>query len=265
MEAMLHAEAVYPMKGEPLIRDRLQAGTPLLRFEDFHPGWKQVQTVFEQILAWAALDPEGPPDNPEILRGIAFESFYIKEAAEDWYRGRSLRKVSGAQQIDPDLLTSLVGASLKPFLRAYSRWLMPEVDQERWRRRVCPVCGGKPDFNCLREGGTRWLLCSRCDGEWLFPRIECPYCGTRNQGSLGYFAVEDLSASYRLHVCDECRTYIKGIDLRNAGEDVLLPLARLMTSNLDRQGREKGYVPGWVPRENGEEHGGFLLKGGEAG
>ena len=49
---------------------------------------------------------------------------------------------------------------------------------------------------------------------------------------------------YRLYTCDECKCYIKAIDLRKAGTDVLLPLERVMTLDMDRQAVEAGYHPG---------------------
>jgi len=141
---------------------------------------------------------------------------------------------------------------LKPFLFAYSRLLLPEVDQELWRRRYCPVCGGKPDFAYLdKEKGARWLLCSRCDAEWLFLRLQCPYCGTQDQNALAYFTDEEESHLYRLYVCEQCHTYIKAIDLRCTESEVLLPLERVTTLDLDKQVQEKGYKPGWTIGNNG--------------
>jgi len=84
-----------------------------------------------------------------------------------------------------------------------------------------------------RENGVRWLLCSRCDATWLFQRLECPYCGIQNQNALAYFTNED-SRMYRLYVCEECRAYIKAIDLRRTGKEILLPLERLTTLDMDK-------------------------------
>ena len=115
----------------------------------------------------------------------------------------------------------------------------------RWRRRLCPVCGGRPDLAYLdAEAGARWLMCCRCDAEWLFQRIQCPYCGTQDQRALGYFT--DDAGVYRLYTCDKCKTYIKALDLRKAEGEVLLPLERVMTLDMDRQAAEAGYRPGYV-------------------
>lgn len=243
-KAKSNAVIAKPKVHEYLVRARLREGIPLLVFEDFRPDWDQVQSVCRQIIAWTSTDPEGSSHEEENLRKFAANLRELRGSSEAWYRGVSLKTFAVAQNIDPEILTSVVGAALKPFLSAYSSLLLPEVDQELWRRKYCPVCGGKPDFSFLKEGGTRWLFCSRCDGKWLFSRIECPYCGNRNQESLAYFTTQEHSDRYRLYVCEECRTYIKAIDLRAADSDVLLPLERVLTVDLDRQGRENGYEPG---------------------
>jgi len=141
------------------------------------------------------------------------------------------------------LLEDIIQATLKPFLVGYSKALLSSVNQERWRRGYCPICGGSPDFAFLdKEYGARWLLCGRCDTEWLFQRLECPYCGNQNQAALAYFT--DDEGLYRLYVCEQCHTYIKAVDLRRTESQVLLPLERVMTLDMDREGQEKGYKPG---------------------
>jgi len=257
MEAKVSATVVRPNLSEDLVRGRLREGIPLLPFEDFHPDWKQVQAVSKQIIAHVVGDFEVSLEMYDDLRNIGSDVGFLREAAEVWYRGLSLERVSIARTGDVELLASVVGATLKPFLSAYSESLYPGIDQELWRRNYCPVCGGKPDFSSLKEGGTRWLFCSRCDGEWLFLRMECPYCGTRNQEALAYFTIEEKPGLYRLYVCEECHTYLKGIDSRLSGEEVLLPLERVLTLDLDRQGRERGYEPGWTTRKGteGSSHG----------
>ena len=73
------------------------------------------------------------------------------------------------------------------FLAAHSEALSELVAQELWRRKSCPICGGVADFAFLeKEQGARWLMCSRCSMEWLFQRIQCPYCGTQKHQSLAY-------------------------------------------------------------------------------
>jgi len=227
-----------------LVRDRLVEGIPLLLFEDFLPDWRQVQLVFEQVAAWAGKDPGAPSEEGRRLRTTSSDINLLTMLSEIWYQGHSLEDLAWVESVNCELLGSVIAAALKPFLSAYAELLSQEVDQELWRRRYCPICGGRPDFAYLdKDRGARWLLCSRCDAEWLFQRIECPYCGTQKKEALAYFA-EEKPSLYRLYVCEECHTYIKSIDLRRTGSEILLPLERMMTFGIDRQALEAGYKPG---------------------
>ncbi len=222
------------------VANRLTEGTPLLLFEDLGLDWDQVQTVFARVVTWLAKDSEASEGELECLRRIARDRSLLIEVVKAWYRGSPFTSFATAQDIDRGLLASVVEVALKPFLLAYSRLLLPEVDQELWRRGYCPICGGSPDFACLdKERGARWLLCSRCDAEWLFQRLECPYCGTQDQNALAYFT--DDRELYRLYVCERCRYYLKAIDLRQAESEVLLPLERWLTLDMDAQAQKDGY------------------------
>lgn len=244
-EAESRIKVEKPRLADELVRERLREGRFLLAFEDFSPDWDEVQTVFEQVAIWAAKDSEDSGAEVESLRNIARNRSLLREVAEVCYRGHSLTALATAERIDEALLASVIGAALKPFLLAYSRLLLPEVDQELWRRRYCPICGSKPDFAYLdKDRGARWLLCSRCDAEWLFQRLECPYCGTQSQDALAYFTDEEGANLYRLYICEQCHTYIKAVDLRRAHLEILLPLERVMTLDLSKQGQELGYKPG---------------------
>jgi FdhE protein len=83
------------------------------------------------------------------------------------------------------------------------------------------------------------LVCSRCDYEWLFQRLQCPYCGNQDQKTLAFFT--DDKELYRLYVCEQCRCYLKAIDLRKTETEILLPLERFYTLDLDAQAKEYGY------------------------
>ena len=131
---------------------------------------------------------------------------------------------------------------MRPFLTSHAETLTSSIDQERWRRKYCPICGGSPDFAFLdKERGSRWLLCSRCDTEWIFQRLECPYCGTQDQKALAYLT--DDEGLYRLYTCEQCKRYLKAIDLRQAKAEILLPLERFYTLDMDSQARKQGYSP----------------------
>lgn len=176
----------------------------------------------------------------ETLNKFLSDTALSQEAARVWYEGSSLQPLAKQHTISGNMLTLLVATAMKPFLSAYAEVLLPEIKQEFWRRRYCPICGGRPDFAYLdKERGARWLLCSRCDAEWLFQRLECPGCGSQDQKSLAYYT-DDKGLS-RLYVCEECKGYLKAIDLRQTEEEILLPLERLLSLELDVQAQRQGY------------------------
>jgi len=229
-----------PSLPEDVISSRLSQGIPLLSFEDLSLDWAQVQALFQEIIRLVAKESPDASKEVESLGNILSDKAALEEVVRAWYEGSSLTPIATRYSVDGELLGPVVGAVVKPFLTAHSEVLLPKVDQESWRRRYCPVCGGNPDFACLdEEKGARWLLCSRCDAEWLFQRLECPYCGCQDQSALAYFT--DDEGLYRLYVCEQCKRYLKAIDLRQAKSDVLLPLERLLTFEFDIQAREGGY------------------------
>lgn len=122
----------------------------------------------------------------------------------------------------------------------------PSFDQESWRRGYCPICGSKPDFAYLKGNGSRWLRCSHCDTEWLFQRLECPYCGNQDQYTLGFYFVEgDDSLACRVYVCEKCRHYIGAVDAREVDSKLLRTLERGTIRQLQKEVEALGYTPGW--------------------
>ena len=71
--------------------------------------------------------------------------------------------------------------------------------------------------------------------------MKCAYCNNTDQEALSYYTSDE--GLYRLYVCDKCKHYLKTIDLRNARSEVLVPLERLLTMEIDAQAREYGYSP----------------------
>lgn len=224
-----------------VIKHRIVNGFPLLRFDELDIRWARVQDIFANVAATFAGYAELLGDVPQGLTKSEPRSRLRREIAKAWFEGTSLPSTIAGEDISEVLLSTLIHQTLRPFLTNYSKALHGFVSQENWRRGYCPICGSSPDFAFLqRDSGARWLLCSRCDAQWLFQRLECPYCGNKNQTSLAYFTDDGL---YRLYVCDKCRLYLKTIDLRNTAKEIFLPLGRLITFSMDRQGLEMGYRP----------------------
>jgi len=222
--------------------ERLERGLPLVSFDELALDWSLLLEAFNEVTAAFTDFPELFGEIPQGLREVS-KATLIKEAVKTWFEEAKLPDAMVGNEINKHLLEAIIHATLRPFLTSQAKALLGFVKQEHWRRRYCPICGGSSDFAFLdKEIGARWLLCSRCDTEWLFQRLECPYCGNQDQNTLAYFI--DDKGLYRLYVCEQCHTYIKAIDLRRAESDVLLTLERMLTLDIDKQGQEKGYQPG---------------------
>lgn len=224
------------------VTSRLHEGVSLFSLDDLLLDWEQIQSLAQRIADLAAKEFPKTSRAAVHVKNALSHTDLLKEIVGVWYSGASLLPISAKHDINSELLELVVAAAMKPYLTAYAEIWLPKIDQELWRRRYCPICGGVPDLAYLdKEKGSRWLVCSRCDAEWLFLRLECPHCGSQKQETLAYFT--DDHGRYRLYVCDQCHRYLKAIDLRQTEDGILLPLERLLTFELDLQARGAGYSP----------------------
>jgi FdhE protein len=225
------------------MNERLEQGLPLISFNELALDWPLIKDIFIEVVSVFADYSDIFGELPENLQKSKSQLSLPKKTAKAWFESRELPTGMTINNADEHMLIdAIIQATLKPFLVSHSKVLSRYINQERWRRNYCPVCGGYPDFAFIdNEQASRWLLCSRCDTQWLFQRLQCPYCNNEEQKELAYFT-DDLGI-YRLYTCEKCHKYIKAIDLRATTSDILLPLERLFTLDMDRQAQEKGYQP----------------------
>ena len=108
--------------------------------------------------------------------------------------------------------------------------------------RECPACGNPPQLSVLREysnGAKRSLICFLCGTEWEFRRVLCPNCGEQHKDKLPVYTAEEF-AHARIEACDNCKSYIKSIDLTKDGHAVP-QVDDLATLALDLWAQEHGY------------------------
>jgi len=227
---------------EQAVRTRIRRGDPLLKPAAFRPDRPLLRRTFDEVKKVFAAHAALFGVAPEAISRLPARTILSARAIKAWLRDGQSPPAAGGD-LDPALVENILRITLRPFLLRYANILLGMVPQELWRRGYCPVCGGSPDISFLEhEYGGRWLVCSRCDSEWLFQRLECAFCGTKDQQSLSYYANED--GRYRLYTCERCKQYLKSVDLRQTEEAVFLPLERLDTLDIDRQAEEMGYRPG---------------------
>lgn len=211
-----------------IISERLSLFSPILRFDDLALDWKQVERIYTRALSIIGEYSTTVATDPSVS---------LKQIAREWYNGTLLKE----KGMGDDPVVVAIHTAIKPFLSKHAESLLPNVDQGKWRQGYCPICGGRPNFAFLKQEpeGSRWLICARCDAEWLFQRLECPFCGNKEQKRLAYFT--DDNGLYRLYVCEKCKGYIKAVDLRRTQTEVLPQLEWVATLDLDRQACEMGY------------------------
>ena len=208
----------------------LADGNPQLTFEGLEMDAALFMPPFRSILGLLSRQMDLPrpiagEPQPEAILEIAREIFCSKGPVV----------LSDAPL---DLTRTAAGFILVPYLQWASEVIMPRIGQGLWHCAYCPVCGGTPSFAALTgEFGSRTLLCSRCNGEWSYRRVGCPFC--EGGDSQTFYPSED--GKYRLYLCESCHRYLKTIDLREAGVDVCLPVECLVTVAMDLAAQEKGY------------------------
>jgi len=220
---------------------RLNQGLPILAPESFRAEPAALVQLGGEICRLTARHrPEFTARLTAIRTWLDTERESILAVAAEYLRDEGFR--TGEEVgLDIPLLAYLFNNALHPFLRKYAKTLTPFVDESIWYRPQCPICGGAPDFAALeKETGARRLLCSRCDAEWAFWRVTCPFCGCDNPDEQKYSATDDQV--YRLALCEGCRRYLKTIDLRQVQDERLLPVERILTLAMDLAAQKVGYA-----------------------
>jgi formate dehydrogenase maturation protein FdhE len=216
------AQEVLPAHTSMGDLNRLAEGNPALTSDELAVDWE----IFARL--WRQCD--------EIAR--RYHDDWPSEATPVASRERIREWFHNARLAD-EHLEFLITAALYPFLARAAESIAPHIRQDEWMRGVCPVCGGEPDFAYLDGDGARHLLCQRCDADWLYHRVGCPFCGTVEPAQLAYYPSDD--DVYRLYVCDACRRFLKAIDLRRARHRVVWGVERIATAGMDVAAMQQGY------------------------
>ena len=155
-----------------------------------------------------------------------------------------LERMAGDLDVDYPVFYFLIKNAFSPFISNYAEKLQEAVEEKKWLKGNCPVCGSEPlIIRLVEETGKRKLFCSMCRTEWLYKRLACPFCENDDHESLRYFFVEDDEAR-RVDVCDKCKRYIKTIDNRKINKVTNLLVEYLSTLALDIVADKEGFRGG---------------------
>ncbi len=242
-----------PVKVDSESAKEMMYGFPLLGkkelFLDIASASKLFKRLCQVLSRSQKASLEGKRINQALRRKeVNFAEFFNAAVAED---RRYISALSKKLKVSEDLLLFLGKSSLRPLLETYANDLREAVDQERWWREYCPICGSPPYIARLREEGERFLACSLCSFEWRFPRLMCPFCGNKDPKGLRYFHTEKEGKASRVDVCEKCKGYIKTVDTRESQEEFMPLVEDMGTLHLDILALKEGYRRGVQKKEKG--------------
>ena len=152
----------------------------------------------------------------------------------------NLTRMGKETDLDPKALQFLAQLALKPSLQALRNSVSQEMDKGGWDYGYCPLCGSQPNMAYFDKTGKRHLHCELCGEEWPHPRLNCPFCGTEEQKSLGYFHSE-REEGFRVDFCRKCSRYIKTVDKRIVEDAAPMDVEYLATIHLDLLASKHGF------------------------
>lgn len=91
------------------------------------------------------------------------------------------------------------------------------------------------------RGGAREQYCGTCGALWPFERVRCGNCGTKNQGHLHYYNVDDDFA-HRVQVCDECGGYQRVVFQQEARGGCVMEVEDVVMAKLDHVAHEQRFA-----------------------
>jgi FdhE protein len=210
---------------------RLSSGQPLVTFDRLPIDWNEARLLFRQVTDVLRRHEAIDADAAARLHDLG-RSSQLAEVARRWFDG-------AGNDTGLEMLDEVLSWSMRPFLVRTAEVLAQRAGFGGWKRGVCPVCGGEPDFACITSAGERLLICCRCQTRWATEPYACPFCGENDKSRITSFATPD--GTYRVTACQSCRRYLKTLDGRRAGRAVMPAVDAIATLPLDAVVMQRGF------------------------
>jgi FdhE protein len=223
---------------------RWSSGVPLLRNEVVQIDWRAANRRLQGVVA--TLAQRRTDAAPRLMKAIQSGRLDMATVTSFVLDAQAQRIHQLAEELDLDvpLTASVLSLTLFPILVSIREGFEPLLSTNSWSQGYCLVCGCFPklgEFRGLEQ--TRFLRCNLCAAEWQFPRLQCPCCGNRDHGRLGYLHVEGEEGKCRANTCEECRQYVKMVSTLFPLSPIKLLVADVATVHLDLLAVERGYSP----------------------
>ena len=225
-------------------KEKILQGFPLVEKRALNLDVPSATRLFKRLCKIMSLNKKASQDIERITQAYKTKEIDLKELFKqtDSDNNEYITALSKKLGVKEDVLLFLARNSIKPVFEAYAKELKKHVDQERWWKGYCPICGSEPFMAEFKEDGARFLVCSSCNFEWRFNRLKCPFCENEDHEKLRYFHTEKEGTAYRVDVCEKCKRYIKTIDTNETGEIVIPLLEDAGTLHLDILAQKEGYT-----------------------
>ena len=199
--------------------------------------------LFKRLCKVMSRNKKSSDDIKRITHALKNKELDLLELFEriDSDNGKYISELSKKLGVKEDVLAFLSRNSIMPIYEAYAKELSNYVDQERWWKGYCPICGSEPFMAEMKEEGARFLVCSSCGYEWRFNRLKCPFCENADHEKLRYFYTEKEGKVYRIDVCEKCKRYIKTVDTNQLDADVIPIIEDAGSLYLDVLAQQEGY------------------------
>ncbi len=226
------------------VSTELAEGRPLVRFGDIPLNWTDFRLTLRQtadvLQRYEALER---PEHERIL-AIGRDPERLAPLVTDWYIATSRAAGPNTPPREPaSELTSLdqvLVLSIRPFLARSAEAVQQACGVDAWRYGFCPLCGWEPDFAVITPSAERRLICGRCQTQWIFAPLACPFCSNDDRSLISSFATRD--GRYRIYACDRCHRYLKAYDARAQTRSVIVAVDTIATLPLDAAAIKRGYV-----------------------
>jgi len=227
------------------LRTQRAAGRPIVRFSDIPLEWTDFRLTLRQTAdILRRHDALEAADHAAIV-ALGRDGHALEPLVTHWYAATS--GVEGGDSRErlpagsPPALDQVLVLALRPFLARCAEALGQRAEiVSEWHHGHCPFCGWEPDFAVITPNADRRLICGRCNAQWPFAPLTCPFCSNDDRALVTSFATRD--GRYRVYACDVCRRYLKAYDGRKASRPVMVAVDSIATLPLDAAAMQRGYV-----------------------
>jgi FdhE protein len=232
----------------PIMIDEIgfQGGVPVI---EQHPLLQENDPWEDLVRALIPALQEGFPDLSEDLgrfaQALSQGNFVLSEYFKRNSEGQQdlLSNWAGALSIAAPRIGFLLEQAARIVLGKRARNMAEQVQDLRWEKGYCPICGSFPSLAVIGEKiGERRLHCSNCGHLWRFSRVICPYCEHEGQEGMDFFFIED-SPQEAAFTCESCQRYLVTLYRVSDLNDRDLDVSALGLTHLDVILQGKNFVP----------------------